>query len=178
MEKLNELIKIAEETFSHVGMLDVDTIVVHPELRDYCSTDRCQHYDKKWTCPPGCGTVEECEVLMRKYHRGLILQTTGDFPDSLDYEQMGAIAKAHKENIVGFVKIFRDMYPGGLVVADLPCENCKECTYPDAPCRFPDKIAYSMSAMGMVVSDVCRDNNINYYYGPGTLTYVSLVLTD
>jgi hypothetical protein len=33
-----------------------------------------------------------------------------------------------------------------------------------------------MEAMGMVVSDVCRANNLPYYYGPNTLTYVGCVL--
>jgi hypothetical protein len=33
-----------------------------------------------------------------------------------------------------------------------------------------------MEAYGMVVSDVCRDSGIPYYYGSGTLTYVGCVL--
>ena len=33
-------------------------------------------------------------------------------------------------------------------------------------------------AYGMVVSEVCKKNDIPYYYGPGTLTYVGCVLVE
>jgi predicted metal-binding protein len=56
--------------------------------------------------------------------------------------------------------------------------HCKTCTYPDAPCRFPEKMSASMEALGMVVSDVCKDNNLPYYYGAGTLTFVGCVLLE
>ena len=58
------------------------------------------------------------------------------------------------------------------------CTICKECTYPDEPCRFPDKMISSMEAYGIVVSDICSANNIPYYYGPNTLTYVGCVLMN
>jgi hypothetical protein len=35
-----------------------------------------------------------------------------------------------------------------------------------------------MEALGMIVSDVCKDNNLPYYYGPNTLTYVGCVLIE
>ncbi len=175
---INELIAKAETIFSHVGILDVDTIIVHPSVREYCEENKCHQYDKKWTCPPGAGTLEECEARIRKYHRGLILQTTGELEDSLDFEMMGEISKNHMEHMIEFSKYFRKEVPSGMIVGDMPCVECKECTYPHEPCRFPDKISYSMSALGMIVSEVCRDNNINYYYGPGTLTYVGCVFID
>jgi predicted metal-binding protein len=56
--------------------------------------------------------------------------------------------------------------------------HCKTCTYPDAPCRFPEKMSASMEALGMVVSDVCKDNKLPYYYGAGTLTFVGCVLLE
>ena len=30
----------------------------------------------------------------------------------------------------------------------------------------------------MIVSDVCKANNMKYYYGAGTLTYTGCILTD
>ena len=52
------------------------------------------------------------------------------------------------------------------------------CSYPDAPCRFPELQSANMEAYGMIVSEVCQRNNINYYWGPGTVTFVGCVLVE
>jgi len=164
--------------FSHVGDLDASTIHVQPEVREACAENKCQAYGKNWSCPPGCGTLEECSERIHKYHRGLILQTTGPLEDSLDYEAMMELAKEHGEHMNDFCDLIRKEFPGSLIIGDGHCQRCKTCTYPDEPCRFPEKMSSSMEALGMVVSAVCADNNIPYYYGPGTLTYVGCVLID
>ncbi|MBQ1285744.1 MAG: DUF2284 domain-containing protein, partial [Lachnospiraceae bacterium] len=51
------------------------------------------------------------------------------------------------------------------------CNRCKECTYPDAPCRFPEKAVSSMESYGLYVSDVCKKNNVAYNYGPEKMCY-------
>ena len=56
------------------------------------------------------------------------------------------------------------------------CTQCSACTYPDKPCRSPEKQIISMEAYGMVVSDVCRANNLKYYYGPQSISYTSCIL--
>lgn len=174
-----ELTKIAQSCgFTTVADLDVDTLVVRPEIRETCTTNKCRQYDTKWSCPPGCGTLEEMEQLIRRFKNGLILQTTGELPDSLDFEQMGAIAAKHYEHMTAFSKQFRKLCPDGYVVGDTPCFECKECTYPDEPCRFPELLSYSLSALGIVVSDMCKSNDVKYYYGAGTLTYVGCVFID
>ena len=56
------------------------------------------------------------------------------------------------------------------------CTLCRRCTYPDRPCRFPQRRMASMEAYGLLVSDVCRRSGLGYYYGTGTMTYTSCVL--
>ena len=43
-----------EQGFSHVVLLDCDTIELKPEVRQMCAADTCHKYDKCWSCPPGC----------------------------------------------------------------------------------------------------------------------------
>ena len=164
--------------FSHVGNLDADTIEVHPEVRDSCASNKCQAYDKNWACPPACGTLEECSERIHKYKKGLILQTTGELEDSLDFETMMEIAEEHGKHMDAYCDEIRKQYPDALIIGDGQCKRCKTCTYPDEPCRFPEKMSSAMEALGMVVSDVCARNDIPYYYGPGTLTYVGCVLIE
>ena len=56
------------------------------------------------------------------------------------------------------------------------CHICQKCTYPDAPCRFPEKAFPSMEACGLVVNDVCKASGVPYNYGPRTMTFTGCVL--
>jgi len=164
--------------FSHVGDLEVSTIKLRTEVRDACATDKCGAYGKRWSCPPGCGTLEECDVRIRKYQRGVILQSTGEMEDAFDAETTVETARLHGERLEAFAEELRKLYPQSMMIGAGACGRCETCTYPDKPCRFPEKISASMEALGMVVSDVCQDNNLPYYYGPNTITYTGCVLID
>ena len=56
------------------------------------------------------------------------------------------------------------------------CTLCATCTYPDEPCRFPDRRLVSMEAAGLVVSEVCELAAVPYNHGPLTITYSGCVL--
>ncbi len=66
--------------------------------------------------------------------------------------------------------------PNCLPMSSGACTICKTCTYPDAPCRFPDRAIPSMEAYGLFVSRVCEQSGMEYCYGPRTLTYTACVL--
>ncbi|MDR2632231.1 MAG: DUF2284 domain-containing protein [Treponema sp.] len=162
--------------FSHVGNLDVRTLRVYREVRDSCEENKCRSYRSNWACPPGCGTLAECEQQIRRYPRGLILQSTGTLEDSLDYEAMERIARDHGKHLDAFRERIQSLYPSCLMLGAGPCTRCTACTYPHEPCRFPQQRLSSMEAMGLLVSEVCKDNKLPYYYGPNTLTYIGCVL--
>jgi predicted metal-binding protein len=162
----------------HTGPLDVDTILIREEVRTVCAENKYKAYNSNWSCPPACGTLAECEVLLRKYKNGLILQTTGVLKNALDYEEMLKIGKDHGKNIAAFREKIKVLYLDSLLLGTGGCNRCEKCTYPDSPCRFPNEIIHSVEAFGMVVSDVCKNNNLPYYYGPNTLTYVGCILIE
>lgn len=164
--------------FDHVGDLDADTIEVRPEVRESCAENKCQSYGKNWICPPACGTLEECGQRIHRYKRGLILQSTGELEDSFDIEGIMELGERHSKAFDSFADQVRKQHPGALILGDGACRRCKTCTYPDAPCRFPNRQSSAMEAMGMLVSEVCQRNDIPYYYGPGTLTYVGCILVE
>jgi predicted metal-binding protein len=164
--------------FSHAGLMDADTIRLRTEVRDACATNKCGAYNTKWSCPPGCGTLEECEARLRKYKRGVLVQTTGFLEDSMDYDTMAQTSKDHAAHMETFSDEIKKLYPGSMTMGAGACKRCEQCTFPDKPCRFPDKMTSSMEAYGMVVSDVCQDNKLPYYYGKDTLTYTGCVLLE
>ena len=179
MSSTEEILALAKECgFTHVGELKMDALEFLPEVRDMCSADRCHKYGKSWTCPPGCGTLEEAAATASRYHRGVLLQTTAQLEDDFDIESMQQAEVDQKNSFSSFVEQLREEYPGCLPMATGGCTLCAQCTYPDAPCRFPDKAIPSMEAYGLLVSKVCEKSGLPYYYGPRTLTYTSCVLID
>ncbi|MDR3337463.1 MAG: DUF2284 domain-containing protein [Treponema sp.] len=164
--------------FTHTGPLDVDTIQIREEVRAACAENKCKAYNSNWSCPPACGTLAECEAMLRKYKNGFILQTTGVLQDTLDYEEMLEIGKDHGKHIAAFREEINVLYPDSLLLGAGGCKRCEKCTYPGSPCRFPNEMIHSMEAFGMVVSDVCKNNDLPYYYGPNTLTYVGCILIE
>lgn len=179
MKTINEIIKAAEEVgFTHVVELDCDSIQLLPEVRDMCAADKCHAYNHNWACPPGCGSLSECESRIRKFKRGVIVQSVGELEDEMDYETMMELQEEHSKHFVSLTDILRKEIPDVLPIGSGTCSRCESCTFPDLPCRFPGKMTSSMEAYGMLVSQVCKDNNIPYYYGKNTLAYTSCFLID
>lgn len=164
--------------FTHVAPLDCSTIQLMPDVRQMCAVNTCHMYGKNWCCPPGCGTLEECGERIRRYRYGILVQTVGELEDSMDGEGMMETEAAHKENFFRLEEALRPLYPSMLPIGSGSCTRCKTCTYPEAPCRFPDKTFASMEAYGMLVTQVCQDNHLPYYYGPCTIAYTSCFLLD
>ena len=163
--------------FTHAVPLDTTTISLKQEVRDMCKNG-CQQYARRWSCPPGCGSLEECEAKVRQYKYGIIVQTVGELEDIFDGEGMMETEARHKEYFVEFEKKLREIYPDMLAIGAGCCTKCKVCTYPDAPCRFPKQAFSSMEAYGMLVTQVCQANELQYYYGDCTIAYTSCYLLE
>lgn len=176
--ELNEIIDSAKKHgFTAAVELFTNTIQLLPEVRDMCSADKCHMYQKNWACPPGCGTLEECAANIGKYASGIIVQTIGHLEDSMDFENMQETQVKHDLLFKSFADFLRKdcwILPLGAGT----CQICSTCTYPNASCRFPDKMTSSMEAYGMLVSQICKDNRLPYYYGKNTIAYTSCYLIE
>lgn len=171
------LFKLAEECgFDHWGMINMKALEFDPAVREMCAADRCRNYGRSWSCPPGCGTLEEIAEKAAKYHRGLLLQTTGQLEDDFDIDTMLETERVHKRRFFEFLEKLRTLESDVLPMASGACTLCDRCTYPEAPCRKPQMAIPSMEAYGLMVSKVCVDSGVGYYYGPGTITYTACVL--
>ncbi len=170
---INKALEIGFETAKEI---DTGTLAVRKDVREMCAADKCHAFGKNWTCPPACGELSECSERINKYKHGIIVQTTGKTEKSIDTKAYRHIEALHHDRFVGLTAFVRATHPEALCLGAGGCRICKVCTYPNAPCRFPDKSYSSMEAYGLFVTQVCRDNGINYYYGEKTMTYTSCIL--
>lgn len=103
------VITLAESIgFSHVGAVAMEQLKFLPEVRAMCESNRCQAYNKSWVCPPACGTLEEITEKARRYHRGILVQTTAQMEDDFDLETMMEAEQLQKEHFSALVDRLRD----------------------------------------------------------------------
>jgi len=175
---LNKIIEEALEAgFTIAAPLNCKEIKLLPVVRDMCAENKCGRYGKNWTCPPACGTIEDCAADIHSYKYGIIVETIGDLEDSFDFEGITEISHKHKALFTAFAEKLRSEYSDVLALGAGGCTVCKECAYPE-PCRFPDKALSSMEGYGMMVSDVCKSNNVPYYPGPNKQAFFSCYFFD
>ena len=161
--------------FTAAAVLNVETLKPMTMVRDACATGKCGAYGKNWTCPPYCGTLEECEAKMAGYSHGLLLQTVGKLEKTVDTRGYVRVEAEHLASFYRFAEAIRKIYPNALCLGSGGCRICEKCAWPE-PCRFPERACASMEAYGLFVTQVCRDNAMAYHHGPKTVTYTACVL--
>lgn len=173
---MTDWIKKAKELgFDEAASLNPAMLEAKPAVRDMCAADKCHAYNRNWTCPPACGSLEECQKKMQSYEKGILLQTVGRMSKAIDTKVYRETEERHMEQFYAFAEEIRKEHPQALCLGAGGCRICKQCAYPSA-CRFPEKACSSMEAYGLFVTQVCRDNGVPYYHGPKTIAYTACVL--
>ena len=157
------------------AQLPARALIFSPELLESCRANACGKYNKSWTCPPACGTMEEQREKILSRENVFVFTTKHDLEDSFDYEGMTRGRELHTLLTIEFKNRLGDDYP---VYGAGNCPLCGDkggCTFPD-PCRFPEKKIGSIEAAGINVTELSRAANIAYNNGPNTVTYFSMIL--
>lgn len=174
-----EVLELAKDVgFDHVAELNMEALVFREEVRDMCASGRCKAYGTRWSCPPALGPLERSRERTARYHRGIIVQTTGKMKHDFDGEGIFEAEKRQKKRFETLVRQVRFSFPECLPMGAGTCTLCRKCTYPDRPCRNPEKMVSSMEAYGLMVNDVAKASGLEYDYGPLTITYTAAVLLD
>lgn len=161
------------------GFMPVSDIVFSEEVRRLCEVNYCGMYNKKWVCPPAVGTYEECRSHILKYSRIFVFTTVHPLEDSYDFEGMMAGRSRHNDICSEVVQAFRTYGPSdALFLAGDGCDRCSTCTWPDTPCRFPDRAFPSVESYGVQVNQLAASLGINYINGHNTVTYFGCICFD
>ncbi len=174
VEKIKQLAQ--EHGYNCIGYTEAANLSVTEDVRAMCASNTCHSYDKNWSCPPACGSIDEWGQRIKKYSDCVVFETVAELEDEFDIDTMMDTNDEHKERMLPFADDVREVVSDCLFLAAGPCTICDECSYPDDPCRFPDKQFVAMEAAGMVVSKVCVAADIPYNHGSDHVAYVSCVL--
>lgn len=174
MERIEMLIK--DVGVHQFGVVSPEDAVFSIEVRKMCEANRCNLYGKSWSCPPAVGTFEECEARLKAFRHMLVFSAKYDLEDSFDFEGMENGMKEFKSVARRVEDAVRGKIGEYLMLANEGCGYCESCTYPDAPCRFPDRAHGSIEAYGIFVNELAKSAGINYINGQNTVTYFGALL--
>ena len=86
---IEEWVAYAKELgFSEAAPVVPADLKPNAEVRAMCAADKCHAYGKNWTCPPECGSLEECAARISAKTRGILVQSVAQLEDSFDIEGM------------------------------------------------------------------------------------------
>ena len=166
------LLKI-KELAHEVAEVNPQDVPFRSYVVDACAMNYCGMYNKTWQCPPGVGTLEDLKKKCLSYNKAVVFTTVHAIEDSFDIEGMNAGRVRHERLTDEVVLLF-----GGQNIRVLSAEGCglcEKCTYPNNPCRFPDKARSSVEANGISVVELAQNCAINYKNGNNTVTYFSMI---
>lgn len=177
MNILHQLQEIAvQSTLFETGYVEVSHLKFYPEVRAICERNTCRAYGTSWACPPAVGSIEECRERVSQYAKMLLFSKKYNLEDSFDFEGMTAGMHDFKKAADQFSRNLNGILTDYMLFSNEGCERCPECTYPDAPCRFPQLLHPSLEAYGFIVSELAREAGVRYNNGPNTVTYFGALL--
>ncbi|MEM1578892.1 MAG: DUF2284 domain-containing protein [Archaeoglobaceae archaeon] len=125
--------------------IEVKEIVVTPRPIWKCKS--CENYGKSPSCPPNAPSWKEFKELLRHYKKALLIKfgIEGDF-EKEKREILEFLLKKERELMKKGYTFALALFPG-------KCNICEECK---TPCRFPEKMRFSLSAIGVEVAKLTK----------------------
>lgn len=175
--RITKLKETALETgFYETGIVTTASLQFDPEIRKLCEENSCGNYGASWACPPAVGTLEECEQRCRQYDYMMIFSGRFEIEGSFDLDGMMNGLFRFKDMTEQFdrkLKNFLDFYQ---LLSNEGCGRCRSCTWPGAPCRFPEKLYHSIEGYGFRVDQLAKAAGMGYNNGENTVTYFGALL--
>lgn len=137
----------------------------------------CPMYGKSWACPPGVGTVEQCQKTCLSYNRGLLIVTMAQVDDIADIQQTLATRPDHEAITDQVGQVLRDQGVEPYILSTEACTLCQRCAILDGqPCRLPQQMHPCVESQGINIIPVLERRGLEFQFGDNVVTWVSLLL--
>ena len=137
----------------------------------------CPMYGKSWACPPGTGSVAECERKCLSYPKALLISTVTEVQDISNIEETLAARPEHEAVTNEVRDLFRGQGIEPYVLSTESCAECERCAYLDGePCRFPDRMHPCVESQGINILPLIEELGVAFQYGENVVTWFSILL--
>lgn len=176
LEKIQQEIEsgVAKLPVVQYAWLDTAEIPFSERVRDICRQE-CPRYGTSWACPPGVGTVEACRRSCEGYDGAFVFTTIAEVSDIENMEETLATRGAHEKVTEQIRELFRAFSIRTLALSGESCARCASCTYPGAPCRFPERMLPCIEGYGIVVPLLAEKAGIEFMNGGNIVTWFGVV---
>ena len=172
-QKLEE--QLAVLPLYEYAFIKTDELLFSERVRYICQTE-CPMYNTTWACPPAVGTVEECRKRVLAFEEGLLIATITEVSDIADIQQTLATRADHEEITRQVLTMVRRQADDTLTLSTEACAHCAHCTWPDAPCRHPDRMFPCVESHGILVTDLAERHDMDFMAQGNLVTWFSLIL--
>ena len=167
--------KLAQLPLYTYAWINPEELEFNQRIRWICENE-CPMYGKTWACPPGVGSVPECQGKCLSYESCLMIATITEVEDIANIEQTLATRPDHEAvtNQVGALLEAQGVRP--YILSTEACSLCDRCAILDGkPCRMPEKMHPCVESHGINVIPVLEQCGIEFQYGENVVTWVSLL---
>ncbi len=143
-------------------------------IRVVCEQE-CPMYGRSWACPPAVGTVAECKARCLSYDQVLLLTSIAEVADTADLEETLATRAPHEALTRDVKQLLLDCGAQDVMALSTEaCAHCETCSYPDAPCRHPDRMFPCVESHGVTVTDLAERYGMEFF-NAGMVIWFSLL---
>ncbi|MBQ8506798.1 MAG: DUF2284 domain-containing protein [Clostridia bacterium] len=156
------------------AFIRTESLLFSERIRWICEHE-CPMYGKTWACPPAVGSVEECRARCMQYEEALVIATITEVSDIANIDETLATRTDHEEITREVHELVRQQSADTMVLSTEACAICENCAWPDAPCRFQEKMFPCVESHGIVVTDLAEKEGIDFYAEGNIVTWFSLI---
>ena len=171
-----ELINLAEQAGYRAAVIPVKDIPVDGSFRKFCEDNLCGRYNANYSCPPGCGTVEQVHHKLFSGDRALVLQSIHEIGS---YENKEAILISKKDlnfTIMQMTDLLREEGMNCFCLGYGGCPLCDPCKQvAGEPCVFPEKRISCMSAYCIDVGRLAEKCGLEFAWVPEKLFLFGMI---
>lgn len=167
--------QLSELPLYQYEFIETSELVFTDRVRHVCTTE-CPMYGKSWACPPAVGELEECRQRCMAFDKALMISTITEVSDIANIEETLATRAPHEALTRQIHEMVKEQTSASMVLSTEACAHCKKCTYPDAPCRFPERMYPCVESHGILVTDLAEKYGIDFLAGGNIVTWFSLIL--
>ena len=133
-------------------------------------------YGRSWACPPGVGSVCDCQTKCLSYGNCLMISTIVEVADITNINETLATRPEHEAVPNRVRDLMRQLGTDPYILSTEACALCDRCAILDGqPCRFPEKMHPCVESHGINVVPVLEDRGLEFQFGANVVTWISLL---
>ena len=167
--------KLSELPLYIYDFIDPRALEFNGRIRWICEHE-CPMYGTTWACPPGVGSLEECERKCASYENCLLISSIVEVSDIANLEETLATRPDHEALTNQVRDIMEEQGIQPYVLSTEACAICERCAILDGqPCRHPERMHPCVESHGINVVPILETLGLEFQFGANVVTWISLL---